>query len=137
MHEPLDRQNISSGTTWEERVGYSRAVRVGPFVSVTGTIAVNEDGDLIAPGDARTQTSAAIAKIERALNEAGATLADVVRTRMFVTDLDEWEGVADAHRAAFGDVRPCATMIGVDRLFANALVEIEADAIIRSGGSSR
>jgi len=129
----MDRQNISSGTVWEDRVGYSRAVRVGPFVYVTGTIAADESSAIIAAGDPQAQTIAAIEKIELALNEAGASLQDVVRTRLFVINIDrDWEAIGEGHRACFGDVRPATSMIQVSGLIIpEALVEIEADAVIR------
>jgi enamine deaminase RidA (YjgF/YER057c/UK114 family) len=117
------RRHISSGSAWEPRVGYSRAVRSGDFVCVSGTTC---DGS-----DAYEQTKGAIARIERALEEAGASLDDVVRTRMFVVNIDDWELIAKAHFEAFGDIRPAATMVEVARLIApNLLVEIEADAHI-------
>ncbi|MBT8485032.1 MAG: RidA family protein [Phycisphaerales bacterium] len=126
----MERTNISTGTPWEEAVGYSRAVRVGPFVHVTGTIAAGEDGKIIGAGEPYVQTKAAIEKIQRALESAGASLADVVRTRLYVTNLDQWERIGAAHREFFGDTRPCTTMVEVSRLFAGALVEIEAEAIV-------
>lgn len=127
----MQRQNISSGTPWEENVGYSRAVRVGQFVFVTGTLPADQEGNIVGVGDPRAQTVAAIEKIERALHEAGATLKDVVRTRMYVTNLDDSPKIAEAHREFFGDIRPAATMIEVSRLFTpHALIEIEADAVI-------
>ena len=127
----MQRQNITSGTPWEEIVGYSRAVRIGPFIHVTGTLAADEHGRMIGIGDAYAQTVAAIGKIEQALNEAGATLEDVVRTRIFVTDIDRWKEVGRAHRESFGAVRPATTMVEVSRLFTpDALVEIEADAVV-------
>ncbi|MDY7110026.1 MAG: RidA family protein [Planctomycetota bacterium] len=127
----MQRQNITSGTPWEEIVGYSRAVRIGPFIHVTGTLAADEQGRMIGIGDAYAQTVAAIGKIEQALNEAGATLEDVVRTRIFVTDIDRWKEVGRAHQESFGAVRPATTMVEVSRLFTpDALVEIEADAVV-------
>ena len=127
----MQRQNIGSGTPWEEQVGYSRAVRMGKLVFVTGTIAVDEQGNTIGVGDVREQTRAALEKIEKALGEAGATMADVVRTRLYVMNIDDWTQVAEAHRAVFGDIRPCTTMVEVSRLFTpEALVEIEADAVL-------
>ncbi len=127
----MQRQNISSGTPWEEQVGYSRAVRMGKLVFVTGTLAVDEQGNTIGVGDVREQTRAALEKIEKALGEAGATMADVVRTRLYVTNIDDWPQVAEAHRAVFADLRPCTTMVEVSRLFTpEALIEIEADAVL-------
>lgn len=117
------RRHISSGSVYEGRVGYSRAVRFGDFVCVAGT---TSNGD-----DAYIQTKGAIARIERALEEAGASLDDVVRTRMYVVNIDDWELVAKAHHEAFGDIAPAATMVEVTRLIApDLLVEIEADAHI-------
>ena len=131
MSETMQRRNISTATPWEDIVGYSRAVRIGPFIYVTGTLAADDDGNPLGVGDACAQTKAVIEKIQRALNEAGATLADVVRTRIYVTDIDRWEEVAEAHRSFFGDIRPCTTMVQVSRLFTpEALVEIEADAVV-------
>jgi enamine deaminase RidA (YjgF/YER057c/UK114 family) len=125
------RTNISTGTPWEDRVGYSRAVRVGPLVYVTGTLAADDQGNMIGVGDPKAQTLAALEKIRRALEEAGAGLADVVRTRLYVTDIDQWEQIAVAHREYFGSIRPCTTMVEVSRLFTpEALVEIEVDAVV-------
>ncbi|HUN28682.1 MAG TPA: RidA family protein [Alphaproteobacteria bacterium] len=117
------RRHIESGSVWEGRVGYSRAVRIGDFVFVSGT---TSDGP-----DAYLQAKGAIARIEQALEEAGASLDDVVRTRMYVVDIDDWEMIARAHHEAFADVRPAATMVEVKRLIApELLVEIEVDAFI-------
>ncbi len=125
------RQSLPSGTPWDATVGYSRAVRVGPHVAVAGTTAVDADGAGVAPGDAFAQTMYVISKIEVALEAVGATLADVVRTRLFVTDIAQWEAVGRAHGEAFGTVRPAATMVEVSRLIAPGLVvEMEADAIV-------
>ena len=119
----MTRRNISSGSPFEERVGYSRAVRVGPIVVVAGTTA---------PGtDLATQTREVFRRIDDSLREAGATLADVVRTRMFVTDISQWETVGTVHAEVFGDVRPVATMVEVSALIApDLLVEIEVDAYV-------
>lgn len=123
------RQNISSGAKWEEIVGYSRAVRVGNVVEVAGTTAVDENGEVVGVGNAEIQTRYILQKIERALNNAGATLADVVRTRMFVTDIRQWEGIGRVHGEFFRDVRPVATMVEVKGLIsAELLVEIEVTA---------
>lgn len=126
------RQNISSGTPWEAVAGYSRAVRVGNIVHVAGTTASDETGAVVSKGDAHGQTMYIFRKIERALNEAGATMADVVRTRMFVTDMRLWEEVARAHGEFFAAVRPASTMVEVSALMSpDHLVEIEVEAIIR------
>lgn len=125
------RRTVPAGTPWEATVGYARAVRVGPHVAVAGTTATDGDGQVVAPGDAYAQTVCALGKIEAALAAVGATLGDVVRTRLFVTDIAQWEAVGRAHGEAFGAVRPAATMVEVSRLIAPGLVvEIEADAIV-------
>lgn len=125
------RKNVSSGGPWKNLVGYSRAVRVGNRVVVSGTTAVDEAGKIAGQGDAAAQTSFALRQIERALHECGAALDDVVRTRMFVTDIENWDAVAAAHREIFADIRPAATMVEVTRLIDPALlVEIEAEAEI-------
>ena len=129
------RQRVPSGTPWDAAFGYSRAVRVGPHVAVAGTTATDADGNVVAPGDAYAQTAYAIGKIEAALAAVGAGLGDVVRTRLFVTDISQWEAVGRAHREAFADVCPAATMVEVARLIAEGLVvEIEADAVVLDGG---
>ena len=126
-----DRQNISSGAPWEDVVGYSRAVRIGNVIEVTGTAAVDDTGAVVGADDAYAQTVFIIAKIEWALKEGGATLSDVVRTRMFVTDISRWEEYGNAHREAFGSIKPATTMVEVRALIDPAmLVEIEATAII-------
>jgi enamine deaminase RidA (YjgF/YER057c/UK114 family) len=128
------RQNISSGTPWEAVVGYSRAVRVGDHVWVSGTTASDEHGQVIAVGDPYEQTIYILQKIERALREAGATMADVVRTRIYVTNIDHWQRIGHAHAQFFGTVRPANTMVEVSRLVnPDHLVEIEVDAVIGAG----
>jgi len=127
----MERRNVSSGAVWESIVGYSRAVRMGPFVFVAGTTAVDAEGRIVSPEDAYGQARFILQKIVHALNEAGATPRDVVRTRMFVTNVKDWEKVGRAHAEVFRDIRPAATMVEVPRLVApEALVEIEADAVV-------
>lgn len=128
-----DRQNISSGAPWESEVGYSRAVRVGNRIYVTGTTAVDKDGNIVgangAVDDGYLQTVQVIHNIETALKQAGATLENVVRTRMFVTDITRWPEYGRAHREFFGEIRPCATMVEVKALIdPRMLIEIEVDA---------
>lgn len=124
-----DRQNISSGVKWEDIVGYSRAVRVGSRIYLTGTTATDENGDIIGENDGYLQTVQVIRNIERALKQAGASLETVVRTRMFVTDISRWQEYGRAHREFFGTIRPCATMVEVRALIdPRMLIEIEVEA---------
>jgi enamine deaminase RidA (YjgF/YER057c/UK114 family) len=126
----MDRTRISSGTEWEERVGYSRAVRVGDRVEVSGTTGT-DDGEVVAPRDPHEQAVQAFRNVETALRDAGATLDDVVRTRMFVADADDWQAVGDAHADFFGDVKPATTLVEVSGFVDDAmLVEVEAVAVV-------
>ncbi|MBT8086829.1 MAG: RidA family protein [Gammaproteobacteria bacterium] len=125
------RKNIRSGAPWEDRVGYSRAVRVGSHIMVSGTAAVGDDGEIVGRGDAYVQAAWCIQIIAEALQQAGAEIGDVVRTRTFVTDIELWPEVARAHKEAFGDVMPATSMVEVSRLIdPEMLVEIEADALL-------
>ena len=128
----INRLNIHTGAPWEAKVGYCRAVRVGSQVAVTGTAAVGENGEVVGVGDAYVQAKRCLEIIEKALKDAGASLQDVVRTRIFVTDISRWEDVGRAHGEVFGEIFPATTMVEVSALIdPDTLVEIEADAVIQ------
>jgi enamine deaminase RidA (YjgF/YER057c/UK114 family) len=127
----MERKRVSTGTEWEREVGYSRAVRAGDQIHVSGTTATDADGDLVGEGDAYAQARQALDNVEAALSEAGASVGDVVRTRLYVTDADDWEAVGRAHGETFGDVRPATTLVEVSaRVDPAMLVAVEAVAIV-------
>ncbi|WP_440763982.1 RidA family protein [Natronorubrum sp. DTA7] len=130
----MERRHVSSGTEWEPTVGYSRAVRAGSQIHVAGTTATDENGGVVAPSDPYAQTKCALEIVAEALEEAGGSLEDVVRTRLYVTDIDDWEEIGRAHGEVFGEIRPAASMVEVQRLIdPEHLVEIEAVAVGDTG----
>ncbi len=131
LKNKMNRENFSSGAKWEELIGYSRAVKVGNTIEITGTVAVDDNNEVVGTNDAYEQTKFIIQKIEKVLHRAGASLSDVVRTRMFVTDISKWQEHGKAHAEFFRAIRPCTTMVEVSKLIApEYLIEIEATAIM-------
>ncbi|MEX0722469.1 MAG: RidA family protein [Gracilimonas sp.] len=129
----MKRENITSGTEWESKVGYSRAVKVGNQIFVSGTTAVDEEGNIVGEGDVYLQTKQCILNIEKALNKVGASLDDVVRTRTFITNIEQWEAFGKAHTEFFEAIKPAATLVEVSKLIhPKLLVEIEADVVFSS-----
>lgn len=131
MNKAFEIERYSSGAEWEDKVGYSRAVKAGNHIYISGTTAVDERGEVIGKGDVYLQTRQCILNIEKALKKAGASLNHVVRTRTFITDIEQWEAFGKAHQEFLGDIKPAATLVEISKLInPNLLVEIEADAVI-------